>query len=187
MVTQDQVPGTSGTSGSQDLQALRNFRYSGTSGADGDSGSSGPQGNSGIRNSGSSELRYFRSGTSGLQVSLQEHSRFFRHGTSGSSGTSGVINVTNPGIRRVMTDIDGDSARANTNLTFNETGSPEGDGLLNVIGDVIITRDLTVQGTASFQNSENLLIKDRFILMASGSTGRRRWWYCNTTRNTRYR
>jgi hypothetical protein len=70
-----------------------------------------------------------------------------------------------------MTDIDGDSARANTNLTFNETGSPEGDGLLNVIGDVIITRDLTVQGTASFQNSENLLIKDRFILMASGSTG----------------
>ena len=30
--------------------------------------------------------------------------------------------------------------------------------------------DLTVQGTASFQNSENLAIADQFILLNSGST-----------------
>jgi len=34
---------------------------------------------------------------------------------------------------------------------------------------VIITHDLTVDGTASFRNTENLLVKDRFILLASGS------------------
>ena len=54
----------------------------------------------------------------------------------------------------------------------------------NVGNNVIIANNLTVQGTASFQNSENLLIKDRFILLASGSTSARRWWYCNSTRNT---
>jgi hypothetical protein len=70
-----------------------------------------------------------------------------------------------------MTDIDGDSARANTNLIFNDAGNSAGEGLLNVTGDVIISNDLTVQGTASFLDTENLLVKDRFILLASGSTG----------------
>ncbi len=36
--------------------------------------------------------------------------------------------------------------------------------------DIIISGDLTVQGTASFQEQENLLIADRFALFASGST-----------------
>tara|TARA_Y100000385_G_scaffold152517_1_gene158213 strand:- start:1086 stop:2783 length:1698 start_codon:yes stop_codon:yes gene_type:complete len=35
--------------------------------------------------------------------------------------------------------------------------------------DVVITRNLTVQGTASFQHSEDLDVKDRFIRLASGS------------------
>tara|TARA_R110001632_G_scaffold133373_1_gene247918 strand:- start:276 stop:704 length:429 start_codon:yes stop_codon:yes gene_type:complete len=52
----------------------------------------------------------------------------------------------------------------------NDGGNVANTGLLSITGDVIITNDLTVQGTASFQNSENLLIKDRFILLASGST-----------------
>ena len=39
-----------------------------------------------------------------------------------------------------------------------------------IIGrDLRVTRNLTVFGTASFQNTENLLIADRFILLASGS------------------
>lgn len=37
--------------------------------------------------------------------------------------------------------------------------------------DVIIAGDLTVQGTASFNNEQTLLVEDRFILLASGSTG----------------
>lgn len=40
-----------------------------------------------------------------------------------------------------------------------------------VIGrDLTVTRNLTVFGTASFQNTENLLVADRFVLLASGST-----------------
>jgi hypothetical protein len=35
--------------------------------------------------------------------------------------------------------------------------------------DLIVSRNLTVQGTASFQNTTNLDVADRFILMASGS------------------
>jgi hypothetical protein len=35
--------------------------------------------------------------------------------------------------------------------------------------DLTVTRNLTVFGTASFQNTENLLVADRFILLASGS------------------
>jgi hypothetical protein len=39
-----------------------------------------------------------------------------------------------------------------------------------IIGrDLTVTRNLTVFGTASFQNTENLLVADRFILLASGS------------------
>lgn len=41
---------------------------------------------------------------------------------------------------------------------------------INVTKDVVITGDLTVSGTASFVNTENLYVADRFILLASGST-----------------
>jgi len=49
-------------------------------------------------------------------------------------------------------------------------------GGINVTGNsifnqnLIVTGDLTVAGTASFQNTENVLIADKFILLASGST-----------------
>jgi len=49
-------------------------------------------------------------------------------------------------------------------------------GGINVTGNsifnqnLIVTGDLTVAGTASFQNTENILIADKFILLASGST-----------------
>lgn len=38
------------------------------------------------------------------------------------------------------------------------------------VTDATITGDLVVEGTASFANTENLLIADRFVLFASGST-----------------
>ena len=48
-------------------------------------------------------------------------------------------------------------------------------GGINVTGNsifnqnLIVTGDLTVAGTASFQNTENVLIADKFLLLASGS------------------
>jgi hypothetical protein len=39
-----------------------------------------------------------------------------------------------------------------------------------VVTNLTVDNDLLVKGTASFQNTENLLVKDRFILLASGST-----------------
>jgi len=69
-----------------------------------------------------------------------------------------------------MTNIDAANAKAQPQLVFTNDGGTEVGGLLAVTGDVVISHNLTVQGTASFQNSENLLIKDRFILLASGST-----------------
>ena len=62
--------------------------------------------------------------------------------------------------------------------TANEATVVEGAGVITVglPDDVTITQDLTVsrnlvvQGTASFQHTEDLAIADRFILLASGST-----------------
>jgi len=43
-------------------------------------------------------------------------------------------------------------------------------GSLGVSGNATITGDLTVAGTASFNNTTSLLIADKFVLLASGST-----------------
>jgi hypothetical protein len=44
------------------------------------------------------------------------------------------------------------------------------DGVtLTVTGNAVITNNLTVQGTASFQQTTNLEVADRFVLFASGS------------------
>ena len=75
---------------------------------------------------------------------------------------------------------------SNSNITDNGTlvtiGSGATSGVtvaaggINVTGNsifnqnLIVTGDLTVAGTASFQNTENILIADKFILLASGST-----------------
>jgi hypothetical protein len=48
-------------------------------------------------------------------------------------------------------------------------------GGINVTGNstfnnnLVVSGDLTVAGTASFQNTQNLLVADQFILLASGS------------------
>lgn len=43
-------------------------------------------------------------------------------------------------------------------------------GTLGVSGNATITGDLTVAGTASFNNTTSLLVADKFVLLASGST-----------------
>ena len=42
---------------------------------------------------------------------------------------------------------------------------------LNISGDQVVAGNLTVQGTASFQDTENLKVADKFIALASGSAG----------------
>jgi uncharacterized protein YaiE (UPF0345 family) len=61
--------------------------------------------------------------------------------------------------------------------TANEVDVVEGSGTVTVglpddvtiSQDLVVSRNLTVQGTASFQHTEDLAIADRFILLASGS------------------
>ena len=77
--------------------------------------------------------------------------------------TSISDNVTNNVDNRVLTATGGGTINGETNLTFN--GST-----LTLTGDQIITGDLTVQGTTITFNTENLLVEDKFILLASGST-----------------
>ena len=71
-------------------------------------------------------------------------------------------NVTNNTDNRVLTATGGGSINGESNLTFDGT-------TLTVTGNEVITGNLTVQGTASFQNTTNLEVSDRFILFASGS------------------
>lgn len=68
-----------------------------------------------------------------------------------SSPAQGQALLTNNGV-----------AGSTIDLGLETTDSPTFVGLT-------LTGDLTVQGTASFQNTANLLVADRFVLFASGS------------------
>jgi len=71
-------------------------------------------------------------------------------------------NITNNTNNYVLTATGGGSINGEANLQFNGT-------TLTVTGNEVITGNLVVQGTASFQNTTNLEVADRFILLASGS------------------
>jgi hypothetical protein len=86
--------------------------------------------------------------------------------TTATISVSGAADLSN---NTIIKWDDNDGKFQNTNITDNGT-------LVTVSVDaqfdesVTITGDLTVSGTASFQNTENLLVADRFALFASGST-----------------
>jgi len=71
--------------------------------------------------------------------------------------------VTNNVDNYVLTATGGGQINGESNLTFN--GS-----LLTVTGNAVVTGDLTVQGTTTTINTDNLLVEDKFALFASGST-----------------
>jgi hypothetical protein len=71
-------------------------------------------------------------------------------------------NVTNNTDNRVLTATGGGTINGEGNLTFDGT-------TLTITGNEVISGNLTVLGTASFQNTTNLEVADRFILLASGS------------------
>ena len=77
------------------------------------------------------------------------------------SSLSSVI-ANNSVANRILTSDGDGTLTAQPNFTFNGTD-------LLVTGNERITGNLVVEGTASFQNQENLQVADRFILMASGS------------------
>jgi hypothetical protein len=84
-----------------------------------------------------------------------------------SASQAGVVasiasNVTNNTNNYILTATGGGAINGESNLSFD--GS-----LLTVSGNATITGDLTVAGTASFTNTDNLNIKDKFILINSGS------------------
>ena len=155
--------GTSGSSGSSGTDGTSGS--SGSSGTDGTSGSSGSSGSSGTDGTSGS------SGTDGTSGSSGSSGTDGTSGSSGSSGSSGLLSLTGTTVDGVITlgATGAPNADVNSNLVFDNTGGSTLGGLLTVTGDVVISHDLTVQGTASFQNSENLLVADRFILLASGS------------------
>jgi len=85
-------------------------------------------------------------------------------GTASFANNVGSIsnNITNNVDNRILTATGAGSINGESNLTFDGT-------TLTVSGNAIVTNNLTVQGTASFQNVTNLEVADRFVLFASGS------------------
>jgi hypothetical protein len=70
--------------------------------------------------------------------------------------------ITNNADNRVLTATGGGTINGEGNLTFDGT-------TLTVTGNQVLTGNLVVQGTASFQQTTNLEVADRFVLFASGS------------------
>lgn len=75
----------------------------------------------------------------------------------------------------IQTQLDSKIGAADTALTGTTTAEALTVSGNVVLGDaltdqVTVNGDLTVKGTASFESTENLLVKDRFITLASGST-----------------
>jgi hypothetical protein len=80
-----------------------------------------------------------------------------------AASTNNITNaITNNTDNYILTATGGGAINGESNLQFN--GST-----LTVTGNAVITNNLTVQGTASFQNTTNLQVADRFVLFASGS------------------
>ena len=70
--------------------------------------------------------------------------------------------ITNNADNRILTATGGGTINGETNLAFDGT-------TLTVTGNATVTGNLSVAGTASFTNTDNLNIRDKFILINSGS------------------
>lgn len=98
----------------------------------------------------------------------------FQGDGSGLTGLASTLNIDadggGPGLVDLLTqtfDIAG-GTNINTQLAA-QTITVNLDSDISVT-NATVTGDLTVNGTASFANTENLLVADRFVLFASGST-----------------
>jgi hypothetical protein len=96
----------------------------------------------------------------------------FQGDGSGLTGLASTLNIsgsTGDGTVDLLTQTL--SVLGGTNINTTATGQSITVNLDNNISvtDATITGDLTVFGTASFQNTTNLEVSDRFVLLASGS------------------
>ena len=90
---------------------------------------------------------------------------------------TGVVPFTYDGTNTATVAISGAAALSNNTVVKWDTGDGKfldttitDDGtLVTFSGNALFQGDITVEGTASFQNTENLLVSDRFVLFASGS------------------
>ncbi len=158
----DGTSGSSGQSGTAGTSGVNgNDGTSGSSGQSGTAGTSGINGNDGT--SGSSG-QSGTAGTSGINGNDGTSGSSGQSGTAGTSGT-GFNTVSNASDNRILTsDGTANSANAESNLTFD--GST-----LNVIGDLVVSGDFTINGTTSTISTQNLLVEDPLILLASTQSG----------------
>jgi hypothetical protein len=82
---------------------------------------------------------------------------------SGSTG-NGTISLQTQALSIVGTANEVETSMSGQTVTI---GLPND---VTIGNNLSVTGNLVVNGTASFQNTENLLVADRFVLFASGST-----------------
>jgi hypothetical protein len=94
-----------------------------------------------------------------------------------SSSYANTASVVNSIANNVSNNVNNYILTATGNNTINGEGNLTFDGTtLVLVGsqtisqDLTVTGNLTVAGTASFTNTDNLTIRDKFILINSGST-----------------
>ena len=99
--------------------------------------------------------------------------------TVGSSGaghvyatqvTASEVKISSLAADRIVFTNADKQLEDSTNLQYDDDGGLNVGGKLTLTGDLQVSHNLTVQGTASFQHTEDLDVADRFIRMASGST-----------------
>jgi hypothetical protein len=94
---------------------------------------------------------------------LQAVSASFATTASYAASTNNLTNaITNNADNRILTATGGGTINGESNLAFDGT-------TLTVTGNATVTGNLSVAGTASFTNTDNLNIRDKFILINSGS------------------
>lgn len=91
------------------------------------------------------------------------------------SNGSGISSFTYDGSSVATVEVSGAAALSSNTVTkwtgdafANSTITDDGS-LVTFSTGALFQGDITVQGTASFQSTENLLVADRFVLFASGS------------------
>lgn len=106
------------------------------------------------------------SGLTGITASLLLNS---------ASNGSGISAFTFDGSSNVTVAVSGAAALSSNTVTkwtgnaFANSTITDNGSLVTFSTGALFQGDITVQGTASFQNTQNLLVADRFVLFASGS------------------